>query len=405
MARGGRRWVVWTVPWVVVAVLAGLLAAATRYHGVRAVLPPRLTVLGLDLWRERVYAPDWPNGLDDVGGQLPPAGVCTHVHPVNTTCPRYVSLGLSHNTGLGHRLSEVLFGWAAAAELGATYVVQDVDAWVTPREDQSYWWVHGLLGMAAGEVIGAHELATLSPPPARVVVCPYTEAATARHAARCNVHFELATYSCCPDGDCFKSIVRHGLYDQMKACLRWKRAQGALLPRHTANIVWHVRVGDISLHNDDPAFFRAVWAQLADALRADAGVPVVHAVVVTGPESRPTLPAAFAFLDGLLPNLTVLPSQSAYLGLAVMEAADVLISTGSSFPEVAALVNGGPIFLQHLPKHVPATYDGAFTTLMEYISDAVPLYPSGRLGLGTDALRARLHARLCPRLAKSALCA
>ena len=324
---------------------------------------------------------------------------------MDAACPRYLSLGLSPDVGIGHRLSEVLFGWHAATELGATYVSEEVSAWTTPREDQSYWWIHGLLGIAAGEVVSENVLAARPWPfspapespaasatrPERVVVCPYTDART-RYGDRCNVQFVMASYMCCPGGDCFRSPALHGLYDRMKGCLRWKRAHGAILPRNSVNVVWHLRVGDIELHNDDPHFFSAVWAQLETAL---AGAPVVNAIVVSGPEYRPTLPRPFAFLSGILPNITVLPSLSAFLGHAIFEAADVLVSTGSSFPEVAALVVDGPLFLHHVPKHIAPGFDGGFNGLMEYMSDAVPLYPTGRLGVPVPEIRARLQARLC----------
>jgi hypothetical protein len=364
--------------------------AALQVTGVAAVA---LLLLGAALLR--VQSP----GLAHTPALLPVAEVpgadggaaaCPHLRPVDRACPRFVTLAVAPTGGLGHRLTELQVGWLASVRLNATWVIQGADAFGVARFGESYLWAYRSLGLAHGEPVTLDTLDSLYPGLTRVPVCPYMRAMTGDHATRCHVVWEIPHYMCCDHGDCFADASNVGLYERSKLCLRWKqRHGGGNLPRGSFNVVWHVRTGDIALHKNDRAFFARVADTVAPAL---AGLPVQHIVTYEGPSDAP-LPAGFAFLPEVLPGMRTLPLSSTHTAYLVMAAADVLVTTGSGFAELPALLGAPGLVLHHVAKMRSDVRNA--TATLEWLSDAVDLYADGALAISADALRARVLAAFC----------
>ena len=155
-------------------------------------------------------------------------------------------------------------------------------------------------------------------------------------------------------------------------------------------MVWHLRVGDIRIHSGDTGFFKTVWDQLEPAL---GGAPTINLALFDGIEDTFALPPGYGDLATVIPNLTPIPTSHAFLPHAIFEAADVVVSSGSSFAEIGPLVSGHALLLQHRPKHANRT--ALPEDVLEYCSDTVSLHPDGLVFGGVHVLRQHLLERLC----------
>ena len=328
--------------------------------------------------------------LDDVAD---PREICPHLRvAVDAACPRFVAFPVAKTGGLGHRLTELQTAWRAARRVNATFVIESAAVFGTPRFGESYVWAYHLLGLAYAEPFNLDALDALYPGLARVPVCPYALAAQGDAARQCNVLFEIPHYMCCDHGDCFVDDASAGLFEESKRCMRWKHRHGSALPVETLNVVWHLRGGDVNLHDRDTAFFRRVAGQLAGAL---AGLPAQHYACYEGTEASEP-PPSFAPLAAAVPGIVRMPSASSEASFRLLEDADVLVSTGSSFAEVPVLAGrhaDSKLVLHHLPKHRPDTTN--VSVIAEHLTDAVDLFSDGSLSVSPAGLRTRTLELFC----------
>ena len=324
-----------------------------------------------------------------------PSDFCPHIRPVDESCPRFFTYEISEETGLGHRLSELQFGWRGALRLNATYVAPTVHAFSSERKGDDYGWAYHLLGLGHGEMLTTATIHERYPNATRENACPYINA---NQNTQCNVFFVAPNAGCCGKDNCFVDSSNWALYDSSKSCLRWKRRFGSLFSKSYYNIVWHIRVGDTSFHKGDSTFFARVVNVLNTALD---DLSVRHYVLYDGNETldRNKLPERFEFLDAILKTYDALPTATSLIAFHYMESADMLVSTGSSFPEVPMLSSlnaDRTLFLQHTPKHqqTPLTMAN-ITKMIEYMSDTIPLFPDGTLGMSEDEFRRRVLKQIC----------
>lgn len=309
--------------------------------------------------------------------------VCPHIIPVNVSCPRFIAFSHLPNAGLGHKLTEMLFAWRMARELRATYLT-DLSAF-SSSDHHSYDWAVTRFGLAEGEVMTVAASAQLYSPVV-VTLCPYNNVTLRDTMPTCNVVYRVPHYTCC-NYDCFQ--VMAGLFEEQKECLRGKYRTSAarFLPIPSSvdqdyiAIVWHLRVGDVALHGNDEKFFKNVWAFISKAL---SPLPMRNYFVG---ESRPAI-------DNYFPFLATFPAASVHaLGvvpsMTMMQDADVLVGSGSSFPQVVGLTSTDTVFLNHEPKH---DYKG-----MEHLSDAPFLWRNGTVSATAEEFRAQVLQKACRR--------
>ena len=272
--------------------------------------------------------------------------------------------------------------------MSSSYVVPK---FLKHRYGENYDWAYKLLGLHHAEVIDSEELRTTFPNLTIIPACPYDKLIL-NSSSICNVHFVVSGYGCCDNGNCFYDSVMAGVYEYGKNCLRWKRRHGSVFDSDSLNIVWHIRTGDIDLHLNDSAFFETVAGHINKGL---SGFTFSHNIVYDGESSpTPSPPSGFDFLTRVLPNCKLLPTKSSEISYRIMEAADVLITTGSSFAEAALLSSiksSQTLRIHHVPKHHSDTGYGA--SKPEYLSDVVVVFRNGSLSVDDQEL-SRLATKL-----------
>lgn len=354
-------------------VVLGAIVVVVEYRAQLGILP-LLAPAWINVWPESVYvtSPD----------EMQLRSACPHIRPVNITCPRFLTYVVGEDCGLGQKVTEVLFGWYIARYLDATYAF-DFGGF-SKSQHEAYDWAVSYFGLTEGEVItvqAAKQLYNV----AVVGLCPYT---TPRPPNECNVLYRVPYYDCCAT-NCFESPGMRGAFDDGKVCMRAKHLAAAarippepspFSPEHIA-LVWHLRVGDFRIHANDAAFFQTVWTFISEALRP---LPLHNYFVG---EQKDAIANFFPFLSSF-PNTTVL-ALPVLSSMRTFQAADILIGSGSSFPQVAALATSSFLFLNHLPKH---PYGG-----LEHMSDAPFMWPNGTIMATQDELRVMTLAKVCAR--------
>ena len=243
------------------------------------------------------------------------------------------------------------------------------------------------------------------------MACPGSLATTPQYAHMCNVRFVVPGYACCDGGDCFKTIAAHGTFEAAKSCLRWKRRHGgALVPPPAVVLFWYLDAGDARARLEvagtgNDTYYGNVWSQLAPALH---GLPAVNLAIFAGTEDRFDLPADFADLPSVLPNLTAIPVLNAFLAYTLLEAADVVVASGRALANLGPLVPDSALLLR--PRSRGAAEGATAEDVLEkgteaaedddagaWFADGLTLHPNGTLVDGTATLAQRLHDHLCAR--------
>lgn len=307
---------------------------------------------------------------------------CHHLRSVDLPCPRFLSYAINRSAGLGHKVTEVLFSWRMSKALNATFAFD-----FSPFSNSvhhSYDWAVSYLGLTEGEVVSRSAVLQLFNLTV-VNLCPYH--APPSHP-ECHVLFHVPSFDCCST-NCFLTMA--GLFEEEKQCVRAKHrfansrtfAKRPFLNPESISVVWHVRAGDIVLHARDKKFFSEVWNTLSLAL---AQLPVHNYFCVENmTAAHQTFPFLWAF-----PNASVV-SPSVIEAMMLFHGTDVLIGSGSSFPQIAALSSEQMLFLNHEPKH---QYHG-----LEYMSDTPYLHRNGTITLAPQELRKQILEKACARRA------
>jgi len=120
------------------------------------------------------------------------------------------------------------------------------------------------------------------------------------------------------------------------------------------SIVWHVRVGDIVINNHKE-YFETIAAQIADSFRSipQARIPKPH-VFFMGEGGKDHILESYDFLPDICAQY--FEGGCSYPDMSVEETfyhmiySDILVTTGSSFPAVAAMLRSNGITLASMPK-------------------------------------------------------
>ncbi len=309
------------------------------------------------------------------------------VFTFNSSCPRFAAFPLNYDGGIGHRVSELLMGWHMAVEMNLTYVFIDDHFLKYGPLHKGYWWGEQMFHSIVNQY-PLYSVVRSRYHPREETVCPYQKVSS---ESECNIIYNFGD-GCCSNGDCFQSADMLGLFDRYKSCIRCNQQHGFLFDPHLLNIVWHLRIGDAELHSGDITFFLTVWRTLYQVLQAGE-IPARNIFVFEHPNagtaSQVTLPTGFTFLhnETLFPNVTLLPTETSYEALVAFTESDILIGTGSSFTDFAALTSNHFLYLQHDPKH---GYHN-----IESLADAIRLYPNGTVDVTPAELRVLVHAAYC----------
>mmetsp|Transcript_35231 Transcript_35231/g.83560 ORF Transcript_35231/g.83560 Transcript_35231/m.83560 type:complete len:283 (-) Transcript_35231:1611-2459(-) len=192
----------------------------------------------------------------------------------------------------------------------------------------------------------------------------------------CNVLVSVSDDSCITSsgrfGSCFRS--RKGVYNRLKWNLRYKYLQSLYEPRNTfldssqITVVWHLRVGDIKLHQGDQQYYYNLF-NVIQVLLQDTRWHIFF--LFESKELRPHPPRGYEFLNNL-DNVTFYPNKDVLFTLFHMINSDLLITSGSSLASFAALIAMKPVVLSSCPK------EGCRYGVME-VSEHVPVSKKGTI--------------------------
>lgn len=329
--------------------------------------------------------------------------------------------------GLGHQLTELLFGLQKARSYGLSYVFEPFTA--SGKHKDNYTFINELLGLPRLFA----SLGGASRPVAEEVLASSSstwEKWNESHAltdASCNVFRSVGGYSHCTSAsnlNCFIAPEHAFLYQNAADCFRnavvaygtafdhcifdaidmWpltysnksQVAHAGGLPHDTIVVAWHVRLGDLVPHPPSDPFFKRVLLALrqiteeyklivmligkgsgTDGVAQDYVDAVANAVNDVWSGSAEHVPRIVA---------PVLSFPDAFV--AMMQA-DVLIGSGSSLPAAVSLVSGEPLFFNHVAKH-------GYNYGAEMLADSVDMHWNGTVSESLRRLRVVIHERMRP---------
>lgn len=373
---------------------------------------------------------------------------CHHaiVVPLNPACPRQLVVKYLESAGFGHQFTELLFGMYAAQYLGLTFTWSPF----APSQDHGddYTGLVRVLGLERFFVEGlglmrADELRELyrSRPSlfGKWIEAGHSDKRSVVPITCNNSVLAIQGWWHCRSGiaddNCFWAPEHEFLFQRFGGCLRagvqaygtafdrcvlgQEKEEGnsdnrRYLRRDTLIVVWHLRFGDVAPRKPGDVFFANVVQALEQIIPIGL-IKQVHIVLVGGGGGKATGGVPQAYVDSLTAGIIVnnnntnnnnnnnhgSDDNSPLLRfhverfhntsfeeqfLAMMQA-DVLVGSGSSVPQVAALLSGKPVFFNHVPKH-------GYGYGQEAMADAVDMDENGRV---LDSLR-RVKVRLFDKL-------
>lgn len=343
--------------------------------------------------------------------------------PFDPRCPRVLSYGITTGAGLGHQFTELLFGLRKAHNYGLSYVFDPFVA--SSSHHDNYTSINELLGLpelfeAVGNLLRSDIDQLMSDrhmdwTPLNTSLGPHV---TARET--CNMFYNSGGYYNChsgPSNDCFLAPENMYLFEDAADCLRFGSRQfgkaftecvfmgdatNKTLPGDTVYVVWHVRLGDITLHSPDDISYKTILHHLRYIA---AGYKVRILLVGKGDTSGDgTSRVSSDYISALseqardvwnvsdvkyLPSI-IAPAYTFEEAFLAMMQADVLIGSGSSMPAIASLVSGVPLYFSHVPKH-------GYNFGAEMTVDAVDMESNGTILESHRRLRVAVYRKLNPR--------
>jgi hypothetical protein len=271
-----------------------------------------------------------------------------HEWPTNyDACLRYAHVKIKEEEGLGHRVSDLVFGMLFAFENNARLWFNS-SGFETNGKHGAYPWAVEFFGWTEMVVSPKqkHELNM-----SREWVSKWSDAYKFKDS--CNILIETCD-ACCTDvsnpvgdndlGWCFsrKPGAFNMVRQQMQQMFKKKTVQSDPEFYHEARrnnklvIAWHIREGDVTL-NASPEYLELLYGQLATAV---AGIS--HSIFVF--QEKPLSEKFSRFKN--LTSFEHKPWADVRTTLHHLIASDVLVTSGSSFVSVAALYFEGAIVLQ-----------------------------------------------------------
>lgn len=280
--------------------------------------------------------------------------------PEEKQCKRYAYVRINLEGGVGHRFSDLVFGYIFALENNCTFILDGSVVRDGERVDRKYPWLVQFLGLSN---IPTLESVAVEGTLRREVVQNWDVAG--EFADLCDIILETCD-TCCPDvslpaingtGWCFLS--KFGAFNLAKSYFRKLYRPSDYAPAFdvynssVANreivVAWHMRTGDIS-----PVVNKAFYSILSKS-SSEMYFANVFNQLNTIFEGRKL--QLYVFSEGPLDGFELLNKYSPvyvdYLDvpdtLYHFIKADVLVCSGSSFPIVGALYSTN-IVLQSKPK-------------------------------------------------------
>ncbi|GAX11239.1 hypothetical protein FisN_34Hu040 [Fistulifera solaris] len=284
--------------------------------------------------------------------------------PIDMNCPRFATMKHTGNAGLGHKLTEVIFGMIIAEETNSTFLLDDT-IWNHVGNHGSYDWLMNFLPLNETEFTMS-EFARISkdnPIPTVLDRWDGLVDQSKNESNACNVLFMTYLHWCCDSANicyCTTQQARIGTFDRVK----WRMQEAfsrskyvpslslldlGKLPKHEPilTIVWHVRQGDIVL-NAQKEHFDNLSSQITSVL--SIGKIPVHVFIYGEGEVFEKFPFLPDLCQQYFGGNCSYPTLDVRDSLYYMTESDVLITSGSSFPIIAAVLRTGGVVLYEYPK-------------------------------------------------------
>lgn len=293
-------------------------------------------------------------------------------HTPDPNCPRFAGTFEDRPVGSGHVFGAIILGYVFADDLNATHVYDAAWAHAKGSKHGDYRWIFDFFNIHAGVMsnVEARQKYNLT-----TVVANGWKKTAEKVRGKCGILVMLRDNSCptdgTPDVTCFHTPYK--AYERAKWRMRRKFLSSKYTPtialkydRFGYNIAWHLRVGDITPHKGDDAFFRAIYGYIANAT-SGIGVKVNHYIFT---EDRRWPIAGYGALAELLDAPVLLNHLSSEHTMYHWVNADMLVETGSSFTLMAAESSPKPVVIHSCSKGRPE-FDEPGALTVEYISESV----------------------------------
>jgi len=258
-------------------------------------------------------------------------------------CTRFLRIRRATSGGLGHQVSELVFGLHLAKSYGAIL-------WHEMYKNESSY--HEAIGYSfLGTTLG---LDAFLQTPLNSTQLTHVKLSDTVNTA-CNVAIEGA-YTDCIDGDCFRSGALALAFQEQRPCLievgrtfgNW-HSRSPYEDKNRFNLVWHVRLGDIEPHPPDDVFYSNMCQSLRPFLTSFADVRILF-LSKWDVASSDVQNAYMTKLKCLNYNYEFI-SPGVEDALLYMLHSDLIIGSGSSLPLVAATFSDKAIYVNVQPKH------------------------------------------------------
>ena len=296
---------------------------------------------------------------------------------VNAKCPRFLIVYPRHVLGLGDILSRLLGGVAAAYITETTLVLEEV-VWNKGNHHEKEGYdisiFQDILGIPIGRfllkdaVMKKYNLTEGAKIPADRILLG---ADALKASMPCNSIFRLTSGSGCkiPNrwcqlaiGSTQQGMLRPFLDESVRSQTITHATLQPPLLKNKLNVVWHIRAepGGICLHcsavgtkvAEDQQFFQRIHAFIADAVKLHAGLEYQNIFVHLED------PRVSTVLQDIPYALHYTNASDVAAVVKLFLQADVLITTGSSFPNLVSYFTPlfKPVVIQALDKDADPAY-------------------------------------------------
>ena len=307
---------------------------------------------------------------------------CQRIFTSRDGCVRVLKMRREVKAGLGHQITELLTALRFGMLLELTPAFHLFEP-IQSNHGENYTAMNELLGLSTLLFDTNTDMSTLREVDISIV-----------KPEDCGI-IVRANMNSCKRVNCFHSPSTALMFQSHARCMRfialehgnWIKAN-PFENQTTFNVVWHVRVGDIQLHQPGDEFYTNILVAIQDIL--DDFDDVVHTFIgawhrLNSDEIR-SYADFFArkFTRHVMANLTTIDS------LLHMMHADLLIGSGSSLPLVATLFADFPVYI-NTESRKPGHNGWGF--LGDYFMEGLTADFSGKLFQHPSEIRARFTLR------------
>jgi hypothetical protein len=320
------------------------------------------------------------------------------------SCNRFIRYKFS-SAGLGHQFGEFLF----AAEFARTrnfslHIARFVGNKGHGAGTSSYSGIMTLLGY--------HELSKefdMSMNVSEPVTQELLDLDPTRYKNRCAISVTLTGYKYCKgtrNSNCFRDAKHAYAFQIYQPCLRCVHQKYGNVSKtfyfgrkqeDRIDIVWHCRMGDITLHDPRSTFYNKLLQFLSKMLEGLQYRVNIYIVGGGGRSTKSDLVPYLSRLRTLVREYNFTSQNHLHIGpqdvtdaFVSMLDADILIGTGSSFVTVAALYFRGGVYFNHESKV-------GFNNGLEMFSDGIDVDANGNVLDSLRRVRAKFRTYLLDR--------